>query len=296
MTTVPSPNTSLSSVTGSTLPPPLIQFANGAGAADVARPREPGQCARTVPAPFLVRERKPHKGSQAGTDASVGPRSHPELVREIVEVLGHDVERAVGFSLASAWTALSRPPDMAGAHPKFLGRRQVAAVRGAHHDLLGLEIERFASCEVNLRLRLIPLGDLGTEDCVPREIVAPRYIGHQRNVAIRARCHQEPLVQSRKGWTDIGPSVEFVPGKVKLRKRWLLELLQLEARTEAVKIFAMQNIQLDERPPPAAHFLHARPVFFAPGLREGEPIEIIAHRPQNSLGFACNAVAPIHDR
>src|SRR6266446_4795138 len=129
----------------------------------------------------------------------VGPRSHPELVREIVEVLGHDVERAVGFSLASAWTALSRPPDMAGAHPKFLGRRQVAAVRGAHHDLLGLEIERFASCEVNLRLRLIPLGDLGTEDCVPREIVAPRYIGHQSNVAIRARRHQEPLVQPRKG-------------------------------------------------------------------------------------------------
>src|SRR2546425_1806213 len=86
-------------------------------------------------------------------------RSDPELVGEVVEVLAHDIERPLRFGLASTRTALARPPDMAGAQPKLLGRRQVAAVRGAHHDLLGLEVERLASHQINLRLRLVALGD-----------------------------------------------------------------------------------------------------------------------------------------
>ena len=74
----------------------------------------------------------------------------------------------------------------------------------------------------------------------------------------------------------------------------LVELLDLEARQDAIEILPMQNIELDERPPPAAHLVHARPVFLAPGIREREPVEIMAHRLENSLHFARNAVAPIH--
>jgi len=64
-----------------------------------------------------------------------------------------------------------------------------------------------------------------------------------------------------KGWTDIRPGIELVPSEVKLRERRLREVLELEARADAFENFPMQNIQLDERPPPAAHFVHARVIF-----------------------------------
>src|SRR3974390_2242563 len=133
----------------------------------------------------------------------------PELVGEVVEVLGHDIERTPRLALAGARTALARPPDMAGAQPELLGRRQVVTMRGAHHDLLGLEVERLAGREIDLGLRLVALTDLGAEDRVPRQIVAPPHIGHQRNIAVRAWRHQEALVEPRKPWTDIGPGIEL---------------------------------------------------------------------------------------
>src|SRR5262249_14439486 len=113
-------------------------------------------------------------------------RSDSELVGEVVEVLSHDIERPPGFGLAGTRTAFARPSDMAGAQSELLGRRQVAAMRGAHHDLLRLEIERLASHQVDLGLRLVALGDFGTEDRIPGEVVAPPHVGHQRDVAIRA--------------------------------------------------------------------------------------------------------------
>jgi hypothetical protein len=67
-------------------------------------------------------------------------------------------------------------------------------------------------------------------------------------------------------------------------------------RTDAFENFSMQNIQLDERPPPAAHLLHARVIFLAPGIRECKPVEIMTHWLENALRFARNATAPIHER
>ena len=56
---------------------------------------------------------------------------------------------------------------MAGAHPELLRRRKVARMRGAHHHLLGLEVEGFAGGEIDLGLRLVALPDFGTKDGVP---------------------------------------------------------------------------------------------------------------------------------
>src|SRR5436190_819290 len=75
-------------------------------------------------------------------------RSDPELVGEIVEVLADNIERSLRLALARTRTALAGPPDMAGTQPKLLSRRQVAAVRSTHHDLLGLEVERLASRQI----------------------------------------------------------------------------------------------------------------------------------------------------
>src|SRR5260370_8614509 len=93
--------------------------------------------------------------------------SGPELVGKVVEVLAHDIERPLRFGFASTRAALPRPPNMAGAQPKLLSARQVAAVRGAHPDLLGLEVERLASHQINLRLCLIALPHLATAHCFP---------------------------------------------------------------------------------------------------------------------------------
>src|SRR6516165_6832295 len=95
--------------------------------------------------------------------------SDSELVGEVVEILAHDIERPLRFGFASTRTAFPRPPDMAGAQPQLLGGRQVAAVGGTHHDLLGLEVERLASHQIDLRLGLVALRDLGTQNCIPGE-------------------------------------------------------------------------------------------------------------------------------
>src|SRR5437016_5643609 len=84
---------------------------------------------------------------------SLGPRaarSDAELVGEVVEVLADDIELPLRLGLAGAGATLPRTPDMAGAQAKLLGRRQVARVSGAHHDLLGLEVERLAGHQVDL--------------------------------------------------------------------------------------------------------------------------------------------------
>jgi hypothetical protein len=63
---------------------------------------------------------------------------------------------------------------MAGLQAERLGGREVTAVCGTHHHLRRLEIESLARRQIDLRLRLIALGDLGTEDRVPGEVVASR--------------------------------------------------------------------------------------------------------------------------
>jgi hypothetical protein len=48
----------------------------------------------------------------------------------------------------------------------------------------------------------------------------------------------------------VKPSVEFVPGEVEFRQRRLVELLELEPRAKPIEILPMQDIELDEGPPP----------------------------------------------
>src|SRR5262249_34898196 len=90
--------------------------------------------------------------------------SPPELVGKVMKVLADHVEAALRLGFAGAGAAFTRPADMAGAQAELLGRRQVARMRGAHHDLLGLEVERLAGRQVDLRLRLAALSDLRGDD------------------------------------------------------------------------------------------------------------------------------------
>ena len=55
----------------------------------------------------------------------------------------------------------------------------------------------------------------------------------------------------------------------------------------------MQHVELAERNTAAAHFVHGALVLAAPGIREGEPVELITLRLQHRLGLARNRGAPI---
>ena len=80
-------------------------------------------------------------------------------------------------------------------------------------QLAGGKIERLACREINARLRLVVAGDFGAEDRVPAEAVAPREIGHQRDIAVRDRREQEFRSQSLQPGSDVRPCVEPVPGE-----------------------------------------------------------------------------------
>src|SRR5204862_4897553 len=91
-------------------------------------------------------------------------RSDAKLVGEVVEILADDIELALRLGLAGARAAFARPSNVAGAHGEFLRRREVARMGGAHHDLLGLEVEGLAGHQIDLRLRLVALRDFGAEN------------------------------------------------------------------------------------------------------------------------------------
>src|SRR5262245_24983890 len=86
--------------------------------------------------------------------------------------------------------------DMRSLQARGRSRREVARVRRDHHDLVWLAVEGLGGFQINNRLRLVVAGDLGAQDRIPREIVAPRDAAHQRDVAVRAWRDQELLVQA----------------------------------------------------------------------------------------------------
>src|SRR5262249_37391295 len=138
------------------------------------------------------------------------------------------------------------------------------------------------------------LRDFRSEDGIPRNVVAPRHVRHQRNVAVRAWCHQEPLVQPCKGWADIRPRVELVPGEIELGQRRLIELADLEPWQDAFEVLSMQDVELHEWPAARPHLLHARAIFPTPGRGELEPIQIVAERLEDLFALPRDTVSPIN--
>src|SRR5262245_3400418 len=59
---------------------------------------------------------------------------------------------------------------------------------------------------------------------------------------------------------------------------------------------SVQHVELAERHAAGAHLLHRGLVLAAPGIGEGEPVELVATRRQHGLGLARDAAAPIDHR
>src|SRR5438045_1734296 len=81
--------------------------------------------------------------------------SGAELLRQVDEVLRHDVDPVVRLALLLAVrTPLSRAPDERRLHPLALRGVQVAQVGGAHHDLVHREAQEIAGRLIHGRIGL----------------------------------------------------------------------------------------------------------------------------------------------
>src|ERR1700730_12828562 len=146
-------------------------------------------------------------------------------------------------------------------------------MRGDHHALVRRQVECFGGGEIDSRFWLVVAGDLRTENGVPRQIVAPRQIDHQRDVAVRYRRQHVFAFEPRHPGRYVGPGVEPVPRQIELAALLFGERADVEARQDELEIAPMQYVELAERYAAGAHLVHGALVFTAPGVGEGGPIE-----------------------
>src|SRR5262249_20638897 len=105
---------------------------------------------------------------------------------------------------------------------------------------------------------------------------------------------QQPGSQPREARPDIFPGIEAMPGEIKLRLCRFVEFLEPEARLDLVEHAPVNDVELHERLPASAYLVHAGLVFGAPRIREGEPVERVSQRLEDSFRLAGDAIAPIH--
>src|SRR5262249_38297698 len=132
--------------------------------------------------------------------------------------------------------------DVSRAQTAGRGSGKIVAVRCHHHAFSRRKAERFAGCEVNARLWLVVSCNFCSEDCVPWKIVASREIDHQGNISVRDGCEQKFAAQTFQRRRNIRPGIESMPGKRELTQCILGEVVQAEARHEALEVATMQDV------------------------------------------------------
>ena len=129
---------------------------------------------------------------------------------------GRVVDAHVRCRLAGVWAVFVRTRDMGGAQALRRCRSQIVRVGCNHHAFAGREIERIDGGEIDVRLRLVVARDVGAQDRIPAQFVAPREIGHQSDVAVGAGRDQELGAEPRETALHIGPRIEPVPGEIEI--------------------------------------------------------------------------------
>src|SRR5262245_62855612 len=145
-------------------------------------------------------------------------------------------------------------------------RLEIVAVRGRHHAFARLDVERLGGGEIDARLRLEVAGNLGAEDRIPSDVVAPRNVDHDRDIAVRAGRHHEALTQAGETGANIRPGIEAMPGEIELVEHLRVGLLKSELRQNALEHAPMDDVELDEGSLAGAHLIRARLILWGPGV------------------------------
>src|SRR4029079_19697201 len=97
---------------------------------------------------------------------------------------------------------------MAGAQTACSSSREVVTVRGDHHALLRLVIERLACIQVDTWPQFVVDCDFRSEDRGPVKFIATREVDHQRNVAVRYGCQKKVFPLALERYRHIRPCIE----------------------------------------------------------------------------------------
>ena len=169
-------------------------------------------------------------------------------------------------------------------------------MRGDHHALLRLEIERLACSKIDTRLRLVVAGDFRAEDRVPGKFIPAGKVDHQRNVAVRHRRQKKFFSQALERCRYIRPCIEPMPRQREFAQNIFGQIAQAEARNKAFEIVPVQHVQPAKRDAARADFLHPGLVFTSPAIRKGEPVELVSKGSKDPFRLAGHRGAPVDER
>ena len=151
----------------------------------------------------------------------------------------------------------------------------------------GARSKASAAAKIDARLRLVVAGDFGAEDRVPGQAVAAGEIDHQGYVAVGNRRQQELALEPVRPGATSG----HASSRCHARLRWAAvssEVRRSRISAGCDRDCAMQHVELAEWDAPGADLIHGGLILIAPGIREREPIDVMAERFQHRLGLPRN--------
>src|SRR5215472_1374969 len=222
-------------------------------------------------------------------------RSAAEFGGEVNEIVGDHIEIMLGPEVPRLVRAVFKGAgDKGGVKATAPRRHQVAVVRRHHHALPGLEVEERGAAVVGFRLRLVRVGDLGTEDHVPRQAGMFGHVHHQRDIAVRQRRDDEFALETGEALDRVRPWGEAVPGAVEVVDIRFAKTGDPELLQQLDQILAVKVVELDPRALALTHAVHRRLIARSPPVGEGMPVLVVPPRCEAALRLAGDTVAPIH--
>jgi hypothetical protein len=232
----------------------------------------------------LIEERRARAATRSGASPPDGrnpsPRSPKDPRREVDALTG---------------AVLGGAGDEGGGQAGGAGGAEVAIVGGDEADLVALHGQDLGGALVGLGLRLVGLHRLGTEDGVPGQAGALPHRGEEVDVAVGERGQEEPAAQAVQAEQHVRPRVQLVPGEVERVEVGGFAAGDAVVGQHGFQVFAVQEIEAGEGAAAAAALLHAGLVAAAPGIGEGEGVEVgAADGGQEGSQLAGDAGAPVH--
>ena len=124
-------------------------------------------------------------------------------------LFGLEVRRLIGAMLAWA-------KDESGSQSTTPRSGQIIVVGSDEANLLGIEHERFDGPQIGFRGWLIGLRYLSSENGVPEQTSALRYVQHQSDIAVGQRSDDEAPLQTCEARNCVRPGIEAVPSEVEV--------------------------------------------------------------------------------
>ena len=179
------------------------------------------------------------------------------------------------------------------AHPP--GCLQVEFVRRDHHDGFGRQAKQTGGRAVDLRVRLVAIGQLSGKYAVPREACVPGKVDKQRHVAVGERGRDISFSEPPKAFGNVGPGSQSVPHTVEtldLRFRKARETILLQ---EAVQDQPVKSVQGRPGQLALSDAVHRGAVSRPPGVGKRLPIRIDSVRPPQAFSFFNHTATPVDD-